>query len=340
MEMKDAAMIKVDGMKVPFSDLVEAWKANGKPDKVDGKSDKEKMAEYYIDGVDSELAWVPYGIVTFADLKVANEAQEAVTGARILTAQLIGLIDSISYSREIEHGDKAAAIQAVTEEYVALVVEQMDDIGENGVEELGEGEVRFAESISGATIKLVENATLQQNDNRAPLLLDMQIIKPGPGNKRDRRWYPANVLERDANVFVGTDVFVTDHAEHGEKTKVGKIREVIGLTPEGAPIGRTIIFDPATAEKTRNRAAAGELETLHCSILASGKARDGKINGEDYSVVESITQAQSVDLVGRAGAGGRAISIAESEAGLAMERYQTKLNVTLGELGFEALSIC
>jgi len=75
------------------------------------------------------------------------------------------------------------------------------------------------------------------------------------------------------------------------------------------------IYDPELAEKTRNRAAAGELGTLHCSILASGTAKEGKIDGQKYHVVEAISSAQAVDLVSRAGAGGRALALAESENG-------------------------
>ncbi len=320
MEMQNAMKVNVDGKKVALDDLVDAWKENGrlsekatkKLHKNTGKPDEKAMAEYYDDGM---WASVPYGITTFADLKVANEAQEAIVSTRVLTAQLLGLIDGITYSREIEHGDKAAAIRAVTEEYVALVMEQMDDVGEaaHGQEsDREDGLVEFAESM-GSVVRLGENETLQENDSRAPLLLDLQIIKPGPGNSKDKRWYPADILKRDAHVFEGVDVFVTDHEEHGEKTKVGKIKEIIGFTPEGGPIGRTIIFDPDTAEKTRNRAVAEELATLHCSILASGMARDGQIDGQNYSIVESITSARSVDLVGRAGAGGEAVAIAEKE---------------------------
>jgi hypothetical protein len=69
------------------------------------------------------------------------------------------------------------------------------------------------------------------------------------------------------------------------------------------------------AEKTRNRADAGELGTLHCSIHASGTGKKGIIDGQEYTVIESITKVHSVDLVSRAGAGGQAVALAESENG-------------------------
>ena len=177
-------------------------------------------------------------------------------------------------------------------------------------------EVEFTESESGHAIGLAE-ASVEENGNRAPVEFDLKIITPGAGNKHDRHWYPAEMLRRDAHVFEGVDMFVTDHRENerSERTKVGKIKNIIGFTDDGGPIGRAVIYDPELAEKTRNRAAAGELETLHCSILASGTAKKGEIDGKKYHVVEAITSAAAVDLVSRAGAGGRALALAESENG-------------------------
>ncbi len=316
MEIMEAMKIDIDGKKVPFVDMVETWKAKvGEVEEKEG----EPVAEYY---PDEEVAYVPYGTVTsFAALKTANETKEAITGTRILTTQFQSLVGNIMYNNDIPNGEKLGAIQDLTSEFIELVTEQMEDIGEAATageaaheqeSDSEDGLVKLAESM-GSIIGLVENETLQENDSRAPLLLDLQIIQPGPGNGKDKRWYPADMLKRDAHIFEGVDIFVTDHTEHGEKTKVGKIKEITGFTPEGGPIGRAIIFDPDTAEKTRNRAVAEELETLHCSILASGMVSDGKIDGQDYSIVESITSARSVDLVGRAGAGGRVLNIAEAE---------------------------
>lgn len=152
---------------------------------------------------------------------------------------------------------------------------------------------------------------------RSPVIVDFELIRPGPGNKRDRHYYSPAVLKRDASVFKGVDIFVTDHKEkeRSERTKVGRVREIAGFTNGGAPIGRAVIYDPDQAEKTRNRADAGELSTLECSIFASGLAKPGNIGGEDYQVVEAITSATALELVSKAGAGGHAKNLVESEAG-------------------------
>ena len=180
-----------------------------------------------------------------------------------------------------------------------------------------EGEVAFTESASGYALELAEAEPAQEDGKRAPVEFNLKIIAPGAGNKHDNHWYPADMLKRDANVFEGVDVFVTDHRENerSERTKVGKIKSIIGFTEDGGPIGRTVIYDPELAEKMRNRAQAGELGTLHCSILAHGTAKKGEIDGKKYHIVEAISYASAVDLVSRAGAGGRALSLAESNTG-------------------------
>jgi hypothetical protein len=149
---------------------------------------------------------------------------------------------------------------------------------------------------------------------RSPVIVDFELIRPGPGNKRDNHYYPAEVLKRDASKFTGVDIFVTDHKEkeRSERTKVGRVREIAGFTNDGAPVGRAVIYDPDQAEKTRNRANVGELSTLECSIFASGLARPGKVSGKDYKVVEAITSATALELVSKAGAGGHAKNLVES----------------------------
>jgi len=73
------------------------------------------------------------------------------------------------------------------------------------------------------------------------------------------------------------------------------------------------VHDPDFAEATRNRAKLGTLDSLECSILAAGRAKKGLVDGKKANIVEAITQAHSVDFVSKAGAGGRALALAEAE---------------------------
>jgi hypothetical protein len=169
----------------------------------------------------------------------------------------------------------------------------------------------FTESVTGAiTIAEVD----EPKSVRDPLAVKMRLIKAGPGNPADNHYYPGDVLRRDAHVFEGVKMHTTPHDEsaRGEPTEVAKIRKIDGFEDDGSPVADVIIFDPAFAEKTRNRAKAGELSSLECSILATGVAEKGEIDGKEFNVVESIESAQYVDFVPKAGAGGVAQSIAES----------------------------
>jgi hypothetical protein len=190
------------------------------------------------------------------------------------------------------------------------------------VAEFAEAEVGQALSVTDITetdvIALGLSEASLNAGRRAPVLVDFQMIQPGPGNKKDNHYYPRPVLERDSGAFNGVDVFVTDHreAERSERTKVGRVRQAPArFTEGGAPVGQVVIYDPDMAEKARNRADAGELETLECSIYARGNIKPGKVNGVNYKVVEAITEGLYLELVSKAGAGGKALNLAESQGG-------------------------
>lgn len=171
----------------------------------------------------------------------------------------------------------------------------------------------FAESIAG--ISLAEAALPATVDGtRAPLRLHVRLISPGFGNPRDNHYYPADVLQRDAKVFEGVKMYPVDHDQKAKTAanEVGVIDKIVRFD-KGAPVAEVTIFNPDFAEQVRNRAASGKLETLECSILASGRTRKGTVEGKSANIVEAITAAASVDWVTRAGAGGKALNIAESD---------------------------
>jgi len=157
-------------------------------------------------------------------------------------------------------------------------------------------------------------------DRRAPLSMEVGIIKVGPGNKRDNHYYTREMLERDGKpAFEGLTMHVVDHNEdrRSEQTDVSTVKEVVGVRDmkDGAYlVANVTAYDPDFCEKTRNRAAAGELDKLQCSILAKGSAVTGEVDGQEYNIVQSITEGRFVDWVTRAGAGGKAIALAESDA--------------------------
>jgi hypothetical protein len=171
----------------------------------------------------------------------------------------------------------------------------------------------FAESYGGVAI--MEDASINANPARAPLIMQVQLIRPGWGNAKQNHYYPAEMLRRDAHVFEGVKMHTSDHkaGEKSERTEVSVIEKIIGFTDDGAPIARVSVFDPAFAEKVRSRQKSGHLDKLECSILGNGTAVPYERDGRKGRIVESIIDAESVDWVTRAGAGGKALNIAEGE---------------------------
>jgi hypothetical protein len=166
----------------------------------------------------------------------------------------------------------------------------------------------LGESAEGVEL-LSEGAV--SNDGQGPLTLKVRLIEPGFGNKRDGHYYPAEMLKRDSHVFEGAKMYETDHkdAEKSTRTWVSTVRKVVGYSDTGAPIAEVVVHDPGFAQRVRNLAAEKMLDKLSCSILASGNVKRGKIDGTDARIVEAITDAQAVDWVTRAGAGGQALAI-------------------------------
>lgn len=177
---------------------------------------------------------------------------------------------------------------------------------ETAVEEL-------AESESGSVVELIEDGKGDE-----PLILNVAVIQPGWGNRAHNHYYAKDMLKRDAGIFEGVKMYTTDHRsdEKSVRTEVSQVLKCpVGFTEAGAPIARIGVFDETFAKSIRNRHKLGVLNSLHCSILASGKVRPGdfELNGRKGRYVEAITSAQSVDWVTQAGAGGHALSLAESE---------------------------
>jgi len=249
-----------------------------------------------------------------------------------------------------EGPDKAAATKKLKALYKAEKMEwAVSEAAPSGLRELLEQALAlfpdddsseaFTESAAGASgiedfdgdLAELGIDAVAETGRRAPVLVDFQILKPGPGNKKDKHYYPREMVERDAYRFNSLDMFVTDHKEkeRSERTKVGRVQSCpTRFTESGAPVGQVVIYDPDQAEKTRNRADAGELATMECSIYARGISKPGTIDGKEYKVVEAITEGKYLELVSSAGAGGHALNLSESDTGgSAMEETE---NVTEG----------
>lgn len=182
------------------------------------------------------------------------------------------------------------------------------------------------EGVAAEAVAVVEEALAEDAEGTAilsegtpdanaqgPLTLRVKLIEPGMGNAKDRHFYGADMLKRNAARFRGAKMFESDHRE-GEKstrTWVSTITNVVDYSPTGAPIAEVVVHSPDFAQRVRNLKTAGLLDKLPCSIYAKGNVKSAEMGGEKVNLVEEITDVSSVDWVTRAGAGGQALAIAE-----------------------------
>ena len=255
------------------------------------------------------LYGVPYevgedGEITFSDerKKVVQTYIMAEVGKRLNASQIKSL---------------QAALETV--QGILIWANYEDMIPEEVVEE------KFTESASGRVMGLVETKPIFP-DAIVPLRLDAVLIEPGWGNDTDNHYYPREMLERDAEVFVGAKMYATDHRQHEKSTEswVSTIKKISGFTDSGAPIGRISIHKEWFAKDILALNADDLLEKMESSILAGGTAKKGEVDGKKGRIVESITEVDSVDWVTRAGAGGRALALAETEGG-SMDEIETEV---------------
>lgn len=214
----------------------------------------------------------------------------------------------------------------LTYQFVSATAEADLLRGETPADELSES-ADFALPVS--VLGIAENET-----GDGLTYLDVLPIGPGWGNKKNNHYYSPELVAEIAPMWEGAKQYATDHRE-SEKSVLTEVSEIVkspaGFTegvkgvPDGTPYARAVILREDFAEIVINRAKAGILENLHCSILASGTARKGfELDGRKGKLVESITQVHAVDWVRKAGARGRALAIAESEEETMSDKKELK----------------
>lgn len=191
-------------------------------------------------------------------------------------------------------------------------------------------QAEMSEVAFGHALRLVEDdpaISPPVGGSIVPMAVDVAFIEPGWGNEHDKHYYPAEVLKRDAHVFEGAKMYETDHRQQEKSTRtwVSTISTISGFTETGAPVARVIVHDEDFAKRLKALSEAAMLEKMECSILALGEAKKGKVDGKEANIVERITEAQSVDWVTRAGAGGRALKLTEGESGMKGYRLTFKI---------------
>jgi hypothetical protein len=163
-------------------------------------------------------------------------------------------------------------------------------------------------------------------------------------------YYPAEVLERDGSrVFHAGVQMYADHQKESEKWDQPErsIDRLVGSLASDAVFeangeeGPGLYADVEFHESFVNR--INELKKdVGLSINATGLTEDAEMDGRYGPVLVGLLAADSVDVVTRAGAGGKLVSIIESDRGLAGRELtesgkdQSVTDVTKED--FEALS--
>lgn len=298
-------------------------------------NENDAVAENYGDSYPSY--YVPMDVLTFAQLDNTEEASDIQRKVQELTDKFFTLTRNIIYSPE--GVDRLGGMKNLTAEYIerlAVILESESEPPESGNNDMPADEMPVEPGEASAGLSEAERLSeadtsqiMALSETPAPgevLKLDVAIIRPGWGNKTDKHYYPKEMLSQYADRFVGAKMYETDHRpeEKSTRTWVSTVTEIVGFTDDGAPIGRVAVHDPGFAARMRNLDEAKLLDKMACSILATGRAQAYEENGVKGKKVTEIVEVESVDWVTRAGAGGQALNLAESEGGMTMEVEQTE----------------
>lgn len=287
--------------------------------KMDNPQDKKETAqECYLD---EEHEIIPLEVVSFSQLQALQQAGEVTESLQEISNDFSAMLNNIIRNPTVVN--KLPAIETLTAEFLVAIRDQLAT--EEGTPEATPIEAEaLAELAETEPTEISGFAELEGESKTDLAVLNVKLVKPGWGNTRDNNYYPEDMLQKNAERFVGAKMYESDHRpeEKSTRTWVSTITGISGFSEDGAPIARVTIHDPGFAQRVRNLHAANLLEKLECSILASGKTTPGfELMGRKGHKVTEIVEVASVDWVTRAGAGGHALSIAEND-----ETPQTVVN--------------
>lgn len=137
------------------------------------------------------------------------------------------------------------------------------------------------------------------------------IVRIIEANKRgSSAYYPADVLERDAHLFkAGTQMFA-DHATEDENyaRPEGSVKDLIGVLESDAVFQPDGLYAEMKIFEDKKAWLKERAPYIGLSIRASGRVRES----DEGPILEAFESVHSVDVVTKAGAGGKFVSLAES----------------------------
>lgn len=163
-----------------------------------------------------------------------------------------------------------------------------------------------AEVLTGELVPLVEKAV--KDDGTATI----RIIAPGQGSSG---YYPPDVLQRDGpKVFgEGLQIYLDHPSVSDERDRPERsVKDLAGSLTGPAEWREDGLYAPVKFIDSVAPHIGAIAPISGMSIRASGKAGTREIGGKKVRTIESIDVAHSVDVVTRAGAGGKVVDFLES----------------------------
>ena len=162
------------------------------------------------------------------------------------------------------------------------------------------------DEITGELVPLVEKAV--KDDGTATI----RIIAPGQGSSG---YYPADVLQRDGPRVFGEGLQIyLDHpsASEDRDRPERSVKDLAGALTGPAEWKEDGLYAPVKFVDSIAPHINAIAPISGMSIRASGKAGTREVDGKKVRSIESIDVAHSVDVVTRAGAGGKVVDLIES----------------------------
>jgi len=144
------------------------------------------------------------------------------------------------------------------------------------------------------------------------------VIKPG-FNATEDRYYPAEMLKRDYEIFEGQKMYADHPTEAEDEARPERsikdwVATLVDVTVDEAGVvsGVAEIIEPWMMQKLAALRDKEMLSEMGISINAVGSASKGTIDGKETLVIEKLVAARSVDFVTEPGAGGE-VTLYESD---------------------------
>lgn len=241
------------------------------------------------------------------DVDVSESDVEAASDALDVAIEELGARNSAADSGVIQTAHDAMVKLGAT---CGTYKESLVEFGEDDPEDVAYNESGWGELEQ---VTFAEADPIFDDENRE---VTITPIRPGRGNKKDKFFYPAKTIREavEKGRFNGVKMYANHPTKTGERELpersvsdwVGVIKETTWDEQHSRPRSRLKVLDEGVWRKFREAP-----EHIAYSVLGGGRARRGRVDGEDARIVESMDKVRSVDWVTEAGAGG-GITFAES----------------------------